>query len=70
MQRQPITGSSQIQEIGYDAETQTLEVQFHNGSVYDYDGCTGAEYDALRQSGSTKTLRTLACYPRGKKVAG
>lgn len=34
----PITGSSNIAALGYDAPTQTLEVQFANGSRHRYQG--------------------------------
>lgn len=35
MRRQPIT-SSVIQSIGYDPDSQTLEVEFHTGRIYRY----------------------------------
>jgi len=28
--------SSNISSVGYDPKTQTLEVEFHNGGVYQY----------------------------------
>lgn len=36
MIRQKIEGSSNIAEIGYDYDSFTLEVKFHNGSIYQY----------------------------------
>ena len=33
-----LVASSNVRAIGYDQETQTLEVEFHNGSVYQYYG--------------------------------
>ena len=37
MERQAVT-SSNVASVGYDAETETLEVEFNNGSVYQYLG--------------------------------
>jgi hypothetical protein len=36
MTREPIT-SSHIKEVGHDSETNTLEIKFHNGQVYQYN---------------------------------
>ncbi|WP_024587366.1 KTSC domain-containing protein [Aliihoeflea sp. 2WW] len=35
MERQPVT-SSNLAEVGYDPELETLEVQFRHGGVYQY----------------------------------
>ena len=35
MNRQPVS-SSNIASIGYDADSQTLEIEFLNGGVYQY----------------------------------
>lgn len=35
MEKQQVN-SSNISEIGYDNETQTLEIMFHSGAVYQY----------------------------------
>jgi hypothetical protein len=35
MNRQPVT-SSNIASIGYDVDSQTLEIEFLNGGVYQY----------------------------------
>lgn len=35
MERQPVT-SSNLAEVGYDPELETLEVQFKHGGVYQY----------------------------------
>lgn len=37
MNRKPVS-SSQIAAVGYDPEASVLEVEFHSGSVYQYDG--------------------------------
>lgn len=39
--------SSNIASIGYDARTQTLEVEFHSGSVYQYHGVPPSLYQGL-----------------------
>ena len=39
--------SSMINSIGYDSETQTLDVEFNNGSVYSYGGVPQSEYDGM-----------------------
>lgn len=35
MERQPVT-SGNLAEVGYDADLETLEVQFRHGGVYQY----------------------------------
>lgn len=35
MERTSVT-SSNINSIGYDADSQTLEIEFNNGAVYEY----------------------------------
>lgn len=35
MERVPVS-SSNIESVGYDKDTKTLEVAFHSGSVYQY----------------------------------
>ena len=35
MERNPVT-SSNIRSVGYDEPSQTLEVEFDNGSIYQY----------------------------------
>lgn len=39
--------SSSIAEIGYEAGTQTLEVEFNNGGIYRYFGVPASVYDAF-----------------------
>lgn len=46
MLRQVVT-SQIIQSVGYDAETSTLEVQFRNGWLYQYDDVPVGTYRAL-----------------------
>ena len=51
MQRTTIA-SSNIASIGYDPDTQTLEIEFMNGSIYQYFDVPQHEYDALMGAGS------------------
>lgn len=44
--------SSNIQSIGYDEASMTLEVEFKNGAVYQYFDVPKTEYDALMSAGS------------------
>ena len=43
----PRNESSQIHSLGYDAETQTLAVQFHKGGVYHYEGVSPQTFEAM-----------------------
>ena len=51
MERTPVS-SSDIASIGYDEDTQTLEVEFKNGSVYQYSGIPSTEHDGIMNSDS------------------
>jgi len=44
--------SSNIQSIGYDSDSMTLEVEFNSGAVYQYQGVPQSEYDVLMNAGS------------------
>jgi len=46
MTRTPVK-SSQISSVGYDPEKQKLEVEFKNGSVYEYDNVPQSTYNAF-----------------------
>lgn len=46
MKRDPVS-SSNIASAGYDAASETLEVEFMNGSVYQYYNVSQAIYDAF-----------------------
>lgn len=51
MNRQPVT-SSNIASIGYDADSQTLEVEFLNGGVYQYFDVPQHIYDGIMNADS------------------
>ena len=46
MQRMPVQ-SSNIASVGYDPETNILEIEFTTGAVYDYPGVPQAKYDEM-----------------------
>lgn len=52
MERQKIEGSSNIAEIGYDYNKQTLEIKFNTGQVYQYWPVTRACWKLLMKSES------------------
>lgn len=51
MNREPVA-SSNVAAIGYDEPSQTLEVEFTNGAVYQYYNVTQAVFDQFREAGS------------------
>jgi hypothetical protein len=51
MERIPVQ-SSNIASIGYSTESSTLEVEFLNGSVYQYFGVPKDVFDSLMNSSS------------------
>lgn len=44
--------STNIASIGYDEPTQTLEVEFHGGAVYQYYNVPTAMYEQIMQQSS------------------
>jgi hypothetical protein len=46
MQRRPVSSSS-LQSVGYDEQTQTLEIEFHSGAVYQYFRVPATVFSAL-----------------------
>lgn len=51
MNRQPVS-SSNIASIGYDVNSQTLEIEFLNGGVYQYFDVPQHVYGELMSAGS------------------
>jgi hypothetical protein len=51
IERHSVT-SSMIREIGYDEESETLEVEFHEGGVYQYSNIPVSVYRELISSSS------------------
>ena len=46
MERETVS-SSNITSIGYDQDSETLEIEFHNGGVYQYFDVPKGVYDGL-----------------------
>jgi hypothetical protein len=51
MQRQHVS-SSNVHSIGYDKDTQILEVEYNNGGIYEYSDVPASEYEALMLASS------------------
>jgi hypothetical protein len=44
--------SSNLSSVGYDPDTQTLEIEFHHGGVYQYAGVPEEVFQGLMSSDS------------------
>ncbi len=51
MNRQPVH-SKNLESVGYDPKALRLEIEFKNGSVYQYEGVPGEMHSALMQAPS------------------
>ncbi len=51
MKRQPVD-SSNLASVGYDATSQTLEIEFQNGRIYQYFAVPQREYNGLMAADS------------------
>ena len=51
MNRQHVS-SSNIRSIGYDSNSQTLEIEFHSGGIYQYYNVPNSTYNALMSASS------------------
>lgn len=51
MERQ-IVSSSNLAAVGYDPVTQTLEVEFHGGRIYQYYGVPERMFEEIKQAPS------------------
>ena len=54
MHRTPVT-SSNLVSVGYEAKSLTLEIEFRNGSIYQYFDVPEYEHQSLMQAGSHGT---------------
>ncbi|MGZ0713114.1 KTSC domain-containing protein (plasmid) [Coraliomargarita sp. W4R53] len=52
MNREQVSSSS-IASVGYDDGSQTLEIEFLTGSIYQYFDVSRAEFETLRSSASS-----------------
>jgi hypothetical protein len=55
MERQPVS-SSNLESVGYRPESETLEVEFKNGSIYEYYNVPEFMHERLMQAGSIGTF--------------
>lgn len=51
MERQRVS-SSNISSIGYDINSNTLEIEFHDGGIYQYYGVSDSVYNSLMSAAS------------------
>ena len=51
MRRTPVS-SSNLASVGYDAASQTLEIEFNHGGIYRYFDVPKGEYQALMSASS------------------
>ena len=51
MERQSVV-SSNLKSVGYDLESNTLEIEFQSGAVYQYYGVPLEVYEALMRASS------------------
>lgn len=51
MERQPVS-SSNLVSVGYDVNSETMEIEFKNGSIYRYSNVPLFEYERLMSADS------------------
>lgn len=51
MERKHVS-SSNLESVGYDPATKTLEIAFLNGGIYQYSGVPGSVYQGLMSASS------------------
>lgn len=51
MKRQPVS-SSNLRSVGYDASSETLEIEFHSGGTYQYSHVPASVHQGLMQAES------------------
>lgn len=51
MNREPVS-SSNVKSVGYDANSSTLEIEFHSSGIYQYFGVSEPVYRGLMDAGS------------------
>jgi hypothetical protein len=54
MERVPVS-SENLSSVGYDADSQTLEIAFNRGGVYQYAGVPESKYEGLMSASSHGT---------------
>ncbi len=51
MRRIPVS-SSDLRAVGYDSASQTLEIEFHSGGIFQYSGVPQPQYQNLMAADS------------------
>lgn len=51
MDREPVQ-SSNLRSVGYDPSSKILEIEFHQGGIYQYSGVPASEYQGLMSAPS------------------
>jgi hypothetical protein len=51
MNRTPVS-SSNLASVGYDPENMILEIEFHNGGIYQYFNVPESKHEGLMHAGS------------------
>ena len=51
MERIPVD-SSNINSVGYDPQSETLEIEFHSGGIYQYSGVPEHVYEQMIEASS------------------
>ena len=54
MERTPVQ-SSNLNSVGYDADSSILEIEFHHGGIYQYSGVPSSVHEELMAAGSKGT---------------
>lgn len=52
MEMTPIENSSNVAAVGYDENSDTLQVEFHNGGTYQYFDVPESLFESLRDADS------------------
>lgn len=68
MERLPVS-SSHIASVGYDTNSQTLEIEFLSGAIYQYFGVPENVYESFLNAGSKgsffhQNIRNIYSYSR------
>jgi len=70
MKRQSIEDSSNVKSVGYDPETDILEIEYKDSGIYQYDGVSKRAYTNLLRTDSPGSYihRNLIPKHKGRKI--
>ena len=62
--------SSNVKTVGFDPKTNTLEIEFHDGAIYQYDDVNFGEYNRLLNAGSigSHLAKVIKPYKKARKI--